>query len=93
MSELTMILKTLQSLVPELPKLEQGDPATRARRLQQWILRVGQAVQPAGHHVIEWWRWCVQSAQEAHKVFLQTPLHQREHISLSRGDTPRSRSG
>ena len=67
MAELSMVLKTLQSLVPELPKLEPGDSATRARRFQQWLLRVGQAIQPAGVHVITWWNWCVQSAEEAHR--------------------------
>ena len=76
-----MVLKTLQSLVPELPKLEPGDPATRARRFQQWLLRVGLALQPAGTHVTSWWQWCINSAEEAHKVFVQTPLHQREHVT------------
>eukprot|EP00959_Pyramimonas_sp_CCMP1952_P048358 1009438-Pyramimonas_sp.AAC.1 len=50
MAELNMILKSLQTLVPELPKLEPGDPGTRARRFQQWLLQVTQALEPAGYH-------------------------------------------
>ena len=51
MGELNMILKTLQTLVPEFPKLDPGDPSTRARRFQQWLLQVTQSLEPAGSHV------------------------------------------
>ena len=44
MAELNMVLKILQTLVPEFPKLEPGDPGTRARRFQQWLLQVTQAL-------------------------------------------------
>ena len=80
MAELNMILKTIQTLVPEFPKLEPGDPGTRARRLQQWILHVTQALEPAGHHVTSWWKWVCQSAHSTHSIFLTKPLDQREHI-------------
>ena len=75
-----MILKTMQQFVTELPKLETGEPATRARRYQQWNLNVSQALAPTGAHVIAWWNWINQSAQMAHKEFVETPLDRREHI-------------
>ena len=42
--ELHMILKTMHTFVPDLPKLEPGEPATRARRFQQLVLHVSQAL-------------------------------------------------
>ena len=56
MAELTMTFKTLQTMVPEFPKLEIGELGTRPRRLQQWLLNVTQALEPTGHHVMSWWR-------------------------------------
>ena len=80
MAELNMILKTLQSMVPEFPKLETGDPGTRARRLQQWLLHVSQAIEPAGYHVMSWWQWVRTSAESTHSIFLTKPLDQRERV-------------
>eukprot|EP00973_Karenia_brevis_P005267 721301-Karenia_brevis.AAC.1 len=80
MAELTVISKTLQTLVPEFSKLEAGDPATRARRLQQWLQQITQSLEPAGHYVTSWWRWVRASAQDTHATFLKKPLDQREQI-------------
>ena len=80
MAELSMILKTLQSMVPEFPKLEVGELGTRPRRLQQWLLNVTQALEPAGHHVMSWWQWDRNSAECTHCIFLTKPLDQREII-------------
>ena len=77
--DLQMILKTMQSFVTELPKLEAGEPATRARKYQQWVLQVSQALAPTGAHVMGWWSWVQSSALEAHKEFVETPLDRREH--------------
>ena len=52
--ELNMILKTLQTLAPEFPKLDPGDPSTRARSFQQWLLQVTLSLGPAGSHVTAW---------------------------------------
>eukprot|EP00959_Pyramimonas_sp_CCMP1952_P390066 8174435-Pyramimonas_sp.AAC.1 len=57
-----------------------GDAASRATRLHSWRITVTQAINPAGPHLIQWWAWCLQEADNAHKVFLKTPLHQREGI-------------
>ena len=62
-----MILKTMQTFVTELPKLETGEPATRARRCQQRVLQVSQALAPTGSHVMSWWNWIHQLVQEARK--------------------------
>ena len=75
-----MILKTLQTMVPEFPKLEPGDPGTRARRLHQWRLQITQALEPAGQHVCSWWNWVCTSAEKAHQLFVTRPLDQREQI-------------
>ena len=75
-----MILKTLQTLVPEFPKLEPGDPSTRARRFQQWLLHITQALEPAGSHVTSWWSWVRASAEQAHRVMTTRPVDQRESI-------------
>ena len=42
-----MILKALQSLVPEFTKLDLGDAGTRAQRFQKWLLQITQALEPA----------------------------------------------
>ena len=81
MAELNMILKTLQSMVPEFPKLELGQTGTRPCRLQQWLLTVTQALVPAGHHVMSWWQWICAAAEKSHGVFLIKPLDQREAVS------------
>ena len=87
-AELSMVLKTLQSLVPaEFPKLEPGDPHTRARRLQQWLLQVELSLEPAGPFATSWWTWVKTSAEETHNIFLQQPLDQREHV-LPRDTVP-----
>ena len=57
-SELGMIMKSLQAFVPEFPKLELGDASTPANRLLNWTTTVEQAINPAGPHVIQWWKWC-----------------------------------
>ena len=77
-----MILKTMHTFVPDLPKLEPGEPATRARRFQQWVLHVSQALAPTGSHVMAWWNWINSSAQQAHKEFIETAIDRREHIFL-----------
>ena len=80
MAELNMIMKTLQTMVPEFPKLEIGELGTRPRRLQQWLLSVTQALEPTGHHVMSWWRWVRTSAETTHSIFLTKPLDQRERV-------------
>ena len=79
MAELNMVLKTLQ-MVGEFPKLELGDSATRARRLEQWLRQVTQSLEPTGHTVTSWWQWARNSAEAAHRVFLTTALDQRESV-------------
>ena len=75
-----MLMKSLQAFVSDFPKLELGDPATRATRLRSWRTTVTQAINPAGPHLIAWWEWCLHEAEVAHKAFLTTPLHQCESI-------------
>ena len=75
-----MLMKSIQAFVPEFPKLEMGDVTTRAGRLLSWRIAVDQAVNPAGPHLIQWWKWCQKEAEAAYKVFLSKPLHQRESI-------------
>ena len=70
-TELGFLMKAIASFVSELPKLEFGESATRAGRLQTWLGAVGQAVQPAGPHLISWWNWVRQEAEKAHKIFYQ----------------------
>ena len=67
-------------MVPEFPKLEIGELGTRPRRLQQGLLNVSQALEPAGHHVMSWWQWVRKSAESTHCIFLTKPLDQREII-------------
>ena len=63
-SELGMIMKSISHFLNDFPKLEYGDSATRAGRLQAWLGAVGQAVQPAGSHLSNWWQWVRQEAEE-----------------------------
>ena len=79
---LNMVLKTLPIPVPEFPKLEAGDPGTRARRLQQWLQQVSQAIEPAGHHVMSWWSWVRTSAKSA-------PPHEAAGPARTGGSTSR----
>ena len=73
-------MKTLQIFVPEVPKLQAGESATRARRLLQWFQQVTQALEPAGHHVTSWWTWVRLSAHSTHIIFLTKPLDQQDQI-------------
>ena len=75
-----MISKTFQSLVPELPKLEPGEPGTRARWFRQWLTTVTQALEPDGPYVSAWWSWIRTSAENAHNILVTKPLDQREQI-------------
>ena len=75
-----MLLKTVQAFVPDFPKLEMGEPATRATRMLNWFTSIEQSVNPAGPHLIQWWQWCRQEAQGAYDIFLAAPTHQRESI-------------
>ena len=88
MAELNLVLKTL-NLVAEFPKLELGDPTTRARRLEQWLRQVTQSLEPAGHIVTSWWQWARNSADAAHRVFLATALDHRESVLPPGGVPPR----
>ena len=87
MAELNMVLKTLQ-VVGEFPKLELGDPATRARRLEQWLRQVTQSLEPTGPTVAALWQWARNSAEAAHRVFLITILDQRESVLPQAGVPP-----
>ena len=86
MAELNMVLKTL-TLTGEFPKLEPGDPATRARRFEQWLRQVTQSLEPTGPVVASWWQWARNSAEAAHRTFLATALDLRESV-LPQGDVP-----
>ena len=79
-AELGMLLKSIQAFVPEFPRLEMGDPVTRANRLLAWKISVQQAINPAGPHLIQWWKWCQKEADQAYKVFLKTAMHERKTI-------------
>ena len=87
MAELNMVLKTI-SMVGEFPKLELGDPTTRARRLEQWLRQVTQSLEPTGPIVASWWQWARNSAETAHRVFLNTALDQRETVLPQGGELP-----
>ncbi len=75
-----MLMKTIQSFVKVLPKLELGDVSTRANRLLTWRVAVGQAIAPAGPHLTAWWKWCLQTAEKAYKVFIKASIQEREAI-------------
>ena len=55
-SELSMIFKTMQTYVKDLPKLEAGDAGTRATRLLSWTVSIQQALRPVGLALRTWWR-------------------------------------
>ena len=78
--ELGMLMKSIQAFVPEFPKLEMGDTASRANRLKSWRTAVTHAINPAGPHLIQWWTWCLHEADNSHEIFLKTPISQREGI-------------
>ena len=79
-AELNMLMKSIQVFVPEFPKLEMGDSSSRAGRLLSWRISVDQAINPAGPHLIQWWKWCQREAEKAYKMFLKMPIHQREAV-------------
>ena len=55
-AELGLLIKFLTAL-PELPKIEAGDPHTRGERVQLWRASVEGALGAARPVVAEWWRW------------------------------------
>ena len=81
--ELGMLLKSIQTFVSELPKLDMGEAGSRASRFHGWRVQVEQTLNPAGPQILQWWRWCLRHAEAAHKVFLQTSMHQRECVMPS----------
>ena len=81
-----MVLKTVP-MVGALPKLELGDPTSRATRLKQWLSQVTQSLEPTGPHVTSWWQWAHNSAAAAHRFFLFADLAQRE-TGLPLGGVP-----
>jgi len=78
--ELGMILKAIQTFLSDFPKLELADVATRATRLIAWKSAVQQALIPIGAPVVAWWNWCVAQANATYKIFLTTPLINRESV-------------
>ena len=66
-----MLMKSIQTFVPEFPKLEMGEPSTRANRLLSWTITVEQAINPAGPQLIQWWKSCRKEAQKAYDLFLK----------------------
>ena len=79
--ELGMIMKSIQTFLSEVPKLELGDVATRATRLLAWKANFEQVLIPVGPTVRNWWRWCIKKAAEAHKRFLAATLQDRESVT------------
>jgi len=82
-ADLGMLMRTIQSFVPEFQRLELGDAATRANRLLTWRTTVTEAINPAGPILIEWWNWCLKEAEVAHQSFLLAPISTREAIMPS----------
>ena len=78
--ELGMIMKSIQTFLSDVPKLELGDVATRATRLLAWKANFEQVLIPVGPTVRNWWRWCIQKATAAHKRFLAATLQDRESV-------------
>ena len=78
MAELNMVQLTM--LVGEIPRLELGNSTANAEGLAQWLRNVEQSLEPAGTDVTSWWRWACNSAYASHRVFLATPLDQRETV-------------
>ena len=79
-ADLTMLMRSIEAFAPEFPPLELGEVSARASRLLQWKTQVEQLILPAGPLLLQWWRWCQSEAERSHKLFVQTPIHQREAI-------------
>ena len=62
--ELSMILKAIQTCVGEFPTMELGSVAERPEHLRRWRYAVRQALEAAGHQVMDWWSWCWEVAEE-----------------------------
>jgi len=75
-----MLMKTLQTFVSDLPKLDMGDLATRANRLLLWKSAVELALAPAGPTLKAWWKWVSVEAETTYQLFLQSSIHEREAL-------------
>ena len=75
-----MLLKLLDIFLKELPKLEMGDPTSRAQKLLTWKVAVQQQITPVGARLKAWWKWCILQAETTYDVFLLAGIHEREAI-------------
>jgi len=79
-AELGMIMKSIQMYLSAFPKIDMGDVSTRASRLVTWKTTVLQTLIPCGKTLSEWWRWCLEQAAVAYKVYLSASIRERESI-------------
>ena len=79
-ADLSMLLKSIQTFVPQLPKLELGDILTRAQRFLSWKVAVDQALIPCGPHLQAWWRWVVDKSAMSYKLLLRASASEKQKV-------------
>ena len=82
-SDLSMILKLLQQIVGEFPLITLRGMGDRPEDLRKWRYAVLTSLKAAGPQVEAWWKWSVSAADNAHKLYVQSPLMTRESITVA----------
>ena len=88
-SDLGMILKLLQQMVGEFPTIILRGMAERPEDMRKWRYAVLTSLKAAGPQVESWWKWCVSSADQTHKLYVQSPIMTRESITVGQRTPPK----
>ena len=81
-TELSFIMRAIQGLVGEFLTVELGGVADRPEALRKWRYATTTALESAGPQVTTWWHSCWEAAEDAHSVYMQAPVMNREGLKV-----------
>ena len=75
------MMKFLNAM-PELPKIDVGDSATRGERLHLWLANVKTQLKSTRPIVVSWWEWSIDTADELYYHWLKTHPTARMYLKV-----------
>ena len=79
--ELNLLIKFLNSM-GDLPRIDVGEPSNRGERFTLWRTAIETQLKSTRRVVVDWWRWCNETAERHYKLWLKTPILTRSSMKI-----------
>ena len=80
-SELGLLIKFFAAM-PELPRIDAGDPHSRGERVQLWRASIEGTLSATWPVVTEWWHWSWGLADAVYRRWLTLPPMERTRLKV-----------